>query len=315
MIAIVTSIHQPNSGLLMQFDKLYVLATGGRCIYDGPPKNLYSFLMSNNITIESNGYTPIEILLKIATTSSPNRNHQSGSSRYQCLKEEQLIMQLVSKNAENNEDKNKRYCEEYGRPLWYYRIAFKTFSCRHTIYLVQRMFHSFRRLQWRLYFSQTAFMLLTAVFTHFVYKAEIGSDPDCVLSTSYLESNATAKHMHLLKVIANPLDYVNKETNSILNSKSQFCAVSFLCFVSMACTIILFPGEVRLFKNEHLNRWYSTGSYFLAKMLTEIPMTIIISLAFAAIIYYGTNQPPELFRFGYYGLALTLGALNSIGLS
>ena len=39
-IAIVASIHQPNTEILMLFDQLYVLARGGVCIYSGAPDKL-----------------------------------------------------------------------------------------------------------------------------------------------------------------------------------------------------------------------------------------------------------------------------------
>src|SRR4051812_16514761 len=43
-ICVITSIHQPNSELLMLFDKLYVLSKGGHNIYSGRPLALPQYL-------------------------------------------------------------------------------------------------------------------------------------------------------------------------------------------------------------------------------------------------------------------------------
>ena len=69
-MTIIVTIHLPNNETLNLFDKLYVLAKGGLCIYSGPPSMLHSYLFEKiNLNIEQIGQTnklPIEILLEIA---------------------------------------------------------------------------------------------------------------------------------------------------------------------------------------------------------------------------------------------------------
>ena len=70
-IAIVTSIHQPNIDVLMLFDQLYVLATGGQCAYNGHPSLLKQHLIK--CQIPSLDYqVPIEQLIKVASSSDYN---------------------------------------------------------------------------------------------------------------------------------------------------------------------------------------------------------------------------------------------------
>lgn len=65
-LAIVTSIHQPNLDILLMFDQLYVLAKGGRCVFNGLPNLLRDHL--NKCGIEcSDAQIPIEILLKVSS--------------------------------------------------------------------------------------------------------------------------------------------------------------------------------------------------------------------------------------------------------
>ncbi|CAM6032206.1 unnamed protein product, partial [Sphagnum compactum] len=65
-ITIITSIHQPNSDVLMMFDKLYVLAKGGVCVYSGRPQDLNTHLRECDILCNKFQF-PIEVLLKIGT--------------------------------------------------------------------------------------------------------------------------------------------------------------------------------------------------------------------------------------------------------
>ena len=66
-LAIVTSIHQPNSDVLMMFDKLYVLARGGRCVFDGETNQLKSHLEQCQVECLEWQVT-IEELIKVAST-------------------------------------------------------------------------------------------------------------------------------------------------------------------------------------------------------------------------------------------------------
>ena len=66
-LAIVTSIHQPNSDLLMIFDKLYVLAKRGICVFDGKTNQLKSDLERCQVEC-LDWQVPIEQLIKVAST-------------------------------------------------------------------------------------------------------------------------------------------------------------------------------------------------------------------------------------------------------
>ncbi|CAG2121425.1 unnamed protein product, partial [Medioppia subpectinata] len=70
-MAIVTSIHQPNSLILAMFDRLYVLSKGGHCVFAGPPTQLRAHLNSCGIECPSH-FAPIELILKIAS-NFPNK--------------------------------------------------------------------------------------------------------------------------------------------------------------------------------------------------------------------------------------------------
>lgn len=64
-ITVIASIHAPNDETLSFFDKLYVLARGGVCIYSGPPSEIQEQL--DQAQFESDDeQPPIEVLVSIA---------------------------------------------------------------------------------------------------------------------------------------------------------------------------------------------------------------------------------------------------------
>ena len=68
-ISILTSIHQPNNEIVLMFDKIYVLAKGGNCLFSGAPNLIRSHLFDNNIIFDEKD-VPIEQLLKISSNES-----------------------------------------------------------------------------------------------------------------------------------------------------------------------------------------------------------------------------------------------------
>lgn len=68
-LAIVTSIHQPNSDVLMMFDKLYVLSKGGKCVFDGKTSELQSHLQECQVDCQD-WQVPVEKVIKVASKTS-----------------------------------------------------------------------------------------------------------------------------------------------------------------------------------------------------------------------------------------------------
>ena len=62
----MTSIHQPNSDVLIQFDHIYVLSTGGHCVFDGHRDQIKEHLSLCQIPCLE-WQTPIEVLIKISS--------------------------------------------------------------------------------------------------------------------------------------------------------------------------------------------------------------------------------------------------------
>lgn len=70
-LTIITSIHQPTTFILNQFDQLYVLARGGICIFNGHPNGLCDFVaqVPELINNAPNNSSPIEMLIRQSCAS------------------------------------------------------------------------------------------------------------------------------------------------------------------------------------------------------------------------------------------------------
>nr|XP_027196007.1 ATP-binding cassette sub-family G member 1-like isoform X2 [Dermatophagoides pteronyssinus] len=90
-MAIAASIHQPTARILQNFDRLYVLAFNGQCMYDGPTNQLVSYLSRYKLSCPTY-HNPADFVLEVASgdyghdvikqlINDQNIQHQKG-----CLK-------------------------------------------------------------------------------------------------------------------------------------------------------------------------------------------------------------------------------------
>lgn len=65
-IAIILTIHQPNSDVFQQFNHVYVVAQGGKSIYEGPPSGIVSVIQKIGLNMPSVNYNPATMIVEIA---------------------------------------------------------------------------------------------------------------------------------------------------------------------------------------------------------------------------------------------------------
>ena len=162
-IAILTSIHQPNSDVLRLFDQLYVLSIDGQCIYNDHPTMIKEYLIKCEIPL-INYYVPIEQLIKVASKSHSNNVfaeklikktfQDSISSEESWMKDTKLL--------------NKNLFQEN-----------KSFNFSDAIILLRRTIRNELIGGWKIQFGFliTYFMSLYVIL--YLFPDDIGTDPGC----------------------------------------------------------------------------------------------------------------------------------------
>ena len=160
-IAIVTSIHQPNTDVLMLFDQLYVLATGGQCVYNGHPSVLKQHLVECHIPL-MDYQVPIEELIKVA---SHNSNYD-------------LVNKLVNKTFDSS-------CKE---EIWTNqgKIIKRSFTQKNKAFSFNDLLILFRRTikneiigGWKVQLGFIISILLGVLLILYLFPNDIGDDPGC----------------------------------------------------------------------------------------------------------------------------------------
>ena len=223
-IAIVTSIHQPNNEIIMKFDKLYVLAKEGICVYEGRPENLKNYLTGAEIPCRKN-QVPIEILIKICSRSDTQNNETS-----------QRLAQLMSRNRQSLES---RCCREglltHGIKQENMRFFFK-----HMWYLMMRsVVYSLRARLLTILFQFGLITGLGFILTQ-LFNENIGRPDGCIAmgaNKTCNESNTTLRDERWLSQ----------------NQRLHFFALLAIQFLITVPTVLIFTNEVRIFFNEHKN--------------------------------------------------------------
>ncbi|XP_034941510.1 uncharacterized ABC transporter ATP-binding protein/permease YOL075C-like [Chelonus insularis] len=81
------------------------------------------------------------------------------------------------------------------------------------------------------------------------------------------------------------------------NIASLFFFLLFLFFSNAMPAVQMFPIEAAVFIREHSNNWYSLGTYYISKVITDLPLQILCPTCFLIIAYCLTGQPLEFDRF------------------
>ena len=98
-------------------------------------------------------------------------------------------------------------------------------------------------------------------------------------------------------LIANGEDYVQQLAKIKDNSILLFFSLMFWVMSSIIPTLLTFPNEMMVFIKERSNGWYSCFSYYVAKMLCDLPFVIICPFLFCIVFYPMTGQIMVWWRF------------------
>ncbi|KAF7988676.1 hypothetical protein HCN44_001249 [Aphidius gifuensis] len=120
----------------------------------------------------------------------------------------------------------------------------------------------------------------------------------CILRDNLMTTLRLAAHVFIGLLIGIVFYNFGNEADKIpSNIACIFFFILFLFFANAMPAVEMFPIEAGVFFREHVNHWYHLWTYYLAKILTDLPLQIINPTIFLSIAYWMTGQPMELDRF------------------
>lgn len=224
-ISIITSIHQPNSDVLMTFDKLYVLANGGVCVYSGSPQHLKHQLMECDINC-TEIQVPIELLLKHACNGSGD---------------ESVLRLMARTDADKQVLTNRCRTETHLNPKGIVTKS-KRFALIDFWFLLSRIISYTYRYNWKIILLKTIISLIFGYSLKLFYRNDIGRATGCVVfgHDSVPTCHKTAEKLE-------------EESLLLQNISYNLLVILLITFVQIVVTTMTFTCDVKIFLNEHRN--------------------------------------------------------------
>ena len=221
--AIITSIHQPNQEIVLMFDKVYVLAKGGNCIYSGGPNGIAAHLRQNKRYLTENE-VPIEHLLKLGSVEA----------------DEQQIDELIDKTKETLRLSVFKECQNQTKlSASGIKRESKSFSFSDLWYLLSRTMTQTYVRQWKSLLFQLLFYLSFALLTCKLFDEDIGK-PDACFDPVTLGNNSCLKEL---------------EDDSLLyqNQNIIFFISLMILFTHLCSSALVYCTDAKIFLQEHQN--------------------------------------------------------------
>jgi hypothetical protein len=224
----------------MKFNKLYVLAKGGICVFSGRPQDLKSHLNKCDI-ICTQFQHPIEVLLKYTCNGiQDNRVLKLNDISSQ---EKQLILKRCNEETKLFPDgliiRSKRFKLI---DFWFLLLRTMTYTYRYF---------------WKFLLIQFVFYIVLGHSLKIFFKADIDKPSGCI---SFEEDfNATCNKT---------IEKLEEEELLSQNIKYNTFVVTIVIFIEMICTSTTFPSEVNLFLHEHRNGMFFSN-YIIQKLLNN----------------------------------------------
>jgi len=310
-IAIVLTIHQPEQEVFDIFDKVYVLANGGVAIYDGTPEECTDFIERHSTLIRPDtDYNPASFLIEIASGEYGREPIEALQNQIRIQARENLTLQRISmkqkhisKNAfassTSQESKISAYeskgaqlsGEIHQKTLLYidHRIAKGSTMNKGNFWLKTRI------LSERCWISilRDPKQMIARILFHILFPIGLG----LMMGTEPGRANACPKYSsqyNLMDLVASDNQTDEDVQEELLltleNIALLFVLIYALISANVGATTLSFTLDMQSSLKEFHNGWYSMSSYILARLITDIPMSIFLPTICIAIGYPFTGQ-------------------------
>lgn len=286
-MAIVTTIHQPSSKVMSLFDRVYLMAAGGRLAFNGSPQEIVPVLNKVGSPCPP-FYNPIDHMIEVV------------SGDYGRDKIDRMIRLEGAKRVQFNGKLEAVCAQSLRKAILYDPCPFKDHLRIH----VQRC--TIQLLRDPILFSLRIILhFIMAFFFAFLWGLNTGKGAGCpTFNKQSISPISVALSGNLTREEQIDLDRVND--NLIFSVYGGM----FTMYAAAMITVLSFPLDVKVLAKEYFNGWYSVGTYLTGKITSDAPFQICCVLMFASISYYITNQPKSDYNWRFMVYAYSLVCLS-----
>lgn len=103
-------------------------------------------------------------------------------------------------------------------------------------------------------------------------------------------------------------------SKTISNFGYMLASVLNFMYTTMIPTVLKFPSELTILRKERFNNWYQLKTYYMATLVSTLPLQILFTFIYSSISYLLTSQPLDWYRYFIFLLILVLASLISEGI-
>lgn len=286
-MSIVTTIHQPSAKVMDMFDRVYLLAAGGRLAFNGTPSEIIPTLEAVDSACPP-FYNPIDHMIEVV------------AGDYGTDKVDRMIKLETQKRVQFDAKLESVSAQSLRKAILYDPCPFDDHLWIH----VQRS--TIQLLRDPILFAlRIGLHFIMAFFFAFLWGLNSGKGHACPsFNKQSLSLISVALSGNLTKEEQVDIDRVND--NLIFSVYGGM----FTMYAAAMITVLSFPLDVKVLAKEYFNGWYSVATYLTGKITSDAPFQIFCVLMFASISYYITNQPKSDYNWRFMVYAYSLVCLS-----
>lgn len=278
-IAILATIHQPSPRMFQLFDNLIILSREATIMYQGSPDELPQTLSLVGLSCPM--YTNVsDFVLEVASGDYGRQtlhllsHYGTEYNRTRIAEDINEVdctsLQEAVKRADQNQNKRSFL-------LCTWLLLIRTMWCN-----------------WRNPFNtqiRICSLFFTSIFLGILFTDNVGSVSTCPPTKYFLWRFEMDSIM----------DETSEQLQKVQENLALLFMVTVVClFNSMLNIVVTVPVEIAVFRREYDNYSYSILTFYLAKILGDIPFTFTTTSLFAAAVHRTTGQVfDEWFRVWY----------------
>ncbi|PSN47143.1 ATP-binding cassette sub-family G member 4 [Blattella germanica] len=273
---IICTIHQPCASTLELLDQVYIL-NKGHCVYQGTPFNMLPYLRQFHLECPKY-HNPADFMLEIVSGDHGDFDSEliEGAKTGNWKKPKETIDQITQQpivEVKNEKDAQKAELDKA-----------RTLVLIRTPKEIDRFWILFKS------FYTQLFRDLALFHVRFALHVAVG----ILLGLTFIQIGSDG-------------------SRTFDNVCCFFIMLTYLTYTSLIPAALRFPVMRDILSKETFNNWYKPKTYFIALIISSLPIQFLFSAVPVSLTYVLSAQPLEWFRFIRVVLAFFFTSLTAEG--